>query len=356
MRIERLDLDEWGEALPDRGFEVFHTPEALSVLDRHTAGELELYGGFNGQRVVGLFPIFARRLPYGTIVTSPPPFLGARMGPIVMPSSPKQRKRDELNRTFTNKVLSELDVTDNNVNKDQDTSLPDLLRSRFSEHTTLFRTACNVDYSDPRPYVWNGFTATPEFTYRIDVDSLSQDDLLMSFSKSLRRDIRNGQDIELTVETEGISSAREIYYDITQRYEEQGSSFSLDWEFVRDLIVELGDGCRIYVVRDPDGDYLSGIITLYSNDTAYNWIGGTRGTHDGVGVNGLLNWQIISDLYEDDELDSITRYDLHGANNYNLCRFKSKFSGELIEYYVVESSGIEMGLAKRVYKLINRYL
>ena len=357
MRVERLTLDEWRDALPNSGFEVFHTPEALSVLGSHAAGDLELYGGFKGQQPVGLFPVFVRRRSYGTVVTSPPPFLGARLGPIVMSNSPKQRKREKLNRRFTEAVLSALNVTspkDENGAESNDL-LPDAVRSRITGQTTLFRAACNVDYADPRPYVWNGLHATPQFTYQLDVETPARDDLLMSFSKSLRREIRDGEELDISVETEGVDGAREIYRDLSRRYDEQGESFGLDWDFVRELVVELDDRSRVYVTRGPDGAYISGIIALYSNDAAYFWLGGTRGTYDGVGVNGRLHWRIITDLYEDDELNSISTYDLHGANNANLCRYKSKFGGTLTEYYVVESSGVEMQLAKGAYKLISRY-
>ena len=40
MQIERLDIDEWEAALPETGIELFHRPEALSVLEEHVDGEL----------------------------------------------------------------------------------------------------------------------------------------------------------------------------------------------------------------------------------------------------------------------------------------------------------------------------
>ena len=39
MRIEQLDLSEWGDKLPPEGHEVFHRPEALAVLADRTFAE-----------------------------------------------------------------------------------------------------------------------------------------------------------------------------------------------------------------------------------------------------------------------------------------------------------------------------
>ena len=49
MNIERLDIAEWDDGLPSTGFEPFHTAAALSVLDRHGAGDLLPLGGYRGE-------------------------------------------------------------------------------------------------------------------------------------------------------------------------------------------------------------------------------------------------------------------------------------------------------------------
>src|SRR6056297_1624637 len=98
MEIRQLSVAEWGEALPADGFEVFHTPAALGVLDDHAAGELRLYGGFKGDRPVGLMPLVVRESTVGRAVLSPPPgFSIPRLGPLIMPASPKRRKREKVN-------------------------------------------------------------------------------------------------------------------------------------------------------------------------------------------------------------------------------------------------------------------
>jgi hypothetical protein len=126
----------------------------------------------------------------------------------------------------------------------------------------------------------------------------------------------------------------------------------LRWPYVRDLWRNLGDRAQTYVARDADGEYLSGITALYSNDMAYFWQGGARAVYEGTSVNSLVHWHIISDIVEDPPVESVTAYDLMGANTERLCRYKAKFGAELVPYYLVESSGTTMTAAKRAYQFV----
>ena len=331
MRVERLDRDTWAGALPERGFEVFHTPEALSVLDRHAPGDCHLLGGYRGEQLVAMVPLFVRHVGGLRIVSSPPPAMAVpSLGPLVMPTSPKQRKREKINREFTEELLELLDA---------------------DAPRTLVRLLCPPDYTDPRPYRWNGLSVEPAFTYRLVVDD--PDELIDSFSRSLRREIRSGMDLDVDIDTAGIRGAERVFRETAARYAEQSESFGPEWPYVRDVVDELGDRSRVYVAR-ADGDYLGGVITLFSNDAAYYWLGGTRATHENVSINSLLHWRIINDIADDPPIDSVNEYDLVGANTEQLCRYKSKFGGELTPYYVAESSGLAMDVAKGGYRLVNR--
>ena len=337
MRIERVDADEWDRALPGEGFEVFHTAAALETLERHSAGDLQLLVGYKGDRPVGMFPAFVARRGLGTTVMSPPPGKAVpRLGPLLMPASPKRRKREKLNQTFTEELKEELGADGGR---------------------TLFRTICPPSYPDPRPFTWDGMTVDTNFTYALDTEGEASDELLKSCSKSLRREIRNGRDldVEVTVENDE-AAARAVHEKTRARYEEQDRGYPLEWAYVRDLTAALADEDRrrTYVARTPDGEFLSGITALYSNDAAYFWQGGTKAIHDGVSINSLLHWHVIEDVIEDPPRDSVTQYDLMGANTERLCRYKAKFGADLVPYYVAESNGTGMALAKKAYQLVAR--
>lgn len=334
MDIERVGLTEWGEELPSSGIEVFHTPDALRVLDEHTDGELRLFLGRNGHEAVGYMPVVVTDRAIGRVVTSPPPSMNVpKLGPILTPLSPKRRKQEKTNRRFLRGVRDELDL---------------------DETTTLFRFVCSPDFGDPRPYIWDDDAVEMSFTYRLDLTDTTPEEALSNASKSLRREVRDGRELDVTVSVEGLEAARAVFDRTRRRYEEQGRSFSLSWPYVRDLVDALGDRARVYVVRGPDGEFLSGIVALFSNDEALYWLGGTRADYEGTSINALLHWAIVEDVGTDPPVDSVTGYDLMGADTERLARYKSKFGAELVPYYVVESSGAPTAVAKHVYDYVTR--
>ena len=331
MRVEELTLDEWEEALPADGFEVFHLPEVLRVLDDHATGDLRLFGGYRGEQLVGLLPVFVRHVWFAKAVVSPPPGMYVhRLGPLLMPSSPKRRKQEKLNRTFTSAVLEALNADD---------------------PFTLVGIHSANEYADPRPYLWEGFEVEPRFAYRIPLADSSPDDVLKSFSKSIRREVRDGEERDVSVETRGIDAARQVYRATEARYDEQDVSFPLSWPYTRDIVTALDERARVYVAESSDGEFLGGITVLYSNDAAYFWQGGTRGISAEVNVNGLLHWRIVEDALTDDELSSVEWYDLGNAYEERLSRYKSKFNPELVESYQIQSGKLA-ALAKEVYARI----
>lgn len=332
MRLERLPLSDWANALPADGFEPFHTAEALTVLDDYADGDLHLFAGYKGQNPVALLPVFVQRRSVGSIVTSPPPGLSVpRLGPILMPASPKRSKRERLNRRFAEHVVDELGL---------------------SGSRTLFRMIGNTNYTDPRPYRWADFEVGTFFTYTLDIDEQSADELISNCSKSLRREIRDVRELDVTVDAEGISGAKAVYEQTVDRYDQQDKEFSLSWPYVRDLVDALDERVRTYIARAPDGAFLSGITVLYSNDAAYFWQGGARGEYDGTTVNSYLHWRIVEDLIEEPPVESVMSYDLMGANTDRICQYKSKFGASLEPYYTIESAGAGMELAKRAYRMI----
>lgn len=332
MRIDQLTPSEWDEYLPEAGFEVFHTREGLSVLERHSPYTLDLYGGFRGDQPVALLPLFRRTGPLGTTaVASPPPGTGVpSLGPLVLEPSPKRRKREQANQEFTSAVIDSLDM----------------------DSRSLFFLLCAPSYDDPRPYRWNGLSITPAFTYRIRTDGRDIEDLLGSFSRSRRREIRNGKESDVTVERGGIAACQRIYETSRQRYASQDEPFWGDWAYVRDTVESLGDRAQVYSARDGEGEHLGGVIVLYSNDTAYFWLGGSKTHHEEVNVNSLLHWAIIEDIVTDPPVPSVTDYDMVGAATERLNRYKSKFAPDLVPYYKVTSHPLKMRLAEVAYEFV----
>lgn len=334
MDVTEVDLTEWDEALPADGFDVFHRPAALSVLETHTDADLRLLVGYKGEQPIGMLPAFVTERLVGQTVMSPPPSMGVpKLGPLLSTNSPKQRKFERANDAFATGVRETLSLED---------------------RATLFRFVCSPSFRDPRPYIWANDAVEMSFTYRLDLADTSAEDALAAASKSLRRSVRDCRDLDISVSVEGMDATRTVYEQTKARYEEQDRGFTLSWPYVRDLVTELDEYARTYVVRGPDGEILSGIIALFSNDDALFWLGGTRADHDGTSVNAILHWAIVEDVIADPPVESVTGYDLMGANTERLARYKSKFGADLVPYYVIEPDGPSMDVAKALYTRVAR--
>jgi hypothetical protein len=331
MDVRRITLLEWADVLPSENVEVFHEPEVLRVVDAHTTFDLHLFVGYKGQESVGFLPVFVRDIPGASIVLSPlPGFSISRMGPLVTPNSPKRRKRERLNQTFTEAVLNEI---------------------RGDDVVTLFGMVLSTKYTDPRPYMREGFEVRPRFSYQLDIRNKTLDDLLEGFTRDFRTEIRKLEETPLDVTVGGSEAAVRVYDDYRSRFAEQGVEFPTPRAYTRDLVERLDDRARVYTAEDPDGEFLGGITVLYSDEIAYFWQGGMRSNYDGLSVNSMLHWRIIEDIHSDPALDSVYTYDLGRAAVQRLGRYKSKFNSDLVPYYEVRSGNL-LTFAKKAYEFV----
>ncbi|MBX0288347.1 GNAT family N-acetyltransferase [Halomicroarcula sp. F28] len=318
MEIQHLSLEEWEELLPSSGVGPFHQPEVLTLMDEYEDGDLQLLGGFRGQQPVGLFPVFVRtRYPLRFVVSPPPGLSIPWLGPVLMPTSPKQRKREQLNKRFTEEALEAVDAGG--------------LR-------TLFGFVGSPKYGDPRPYLWNDKNVDPRFNYALELGDRERESVLKSFSRDLRQEIRKREELDISITVEGPAAAERICGELKERHAAQGLTYPTPRAFTREVVTRLEDRTRVYVARGPDGEFLSGVTLLFSNGDAMFWQGGMKASYGGISVNSLLHWEIITDILESPELDSVERYHLGNALNRRISRYKSKFNCEPVVNYEVKSN------------------
>ncbi|MFB6164397.1 MAG: GNAT family N-acetyltransferase, partial [Haloarculaceae archaeon] len=279
----RDDLEQWNSYVdqsPTAG--LFHRREAIEVLARHADARVHHLVGFKGQEPVGIFPVFELRkgpTPSASVSTafSPPPDLRVPyLGPALLNMDKlKQRKAERRHKRF---VAGSFEWIDEEI------------APRYA-HVRV-----GSDYPDMRPLTWEGFEATPTYTYHVDL-TVGEDDLLDSFSSDARSNIRDGRDRDdVTVREEGRAAVGEILQRVRERYESQGIAFHLPDELVEDLYDRLPDGSiRPYVCR-VDGEFVGGILAYEHDDAIYRWQGGVRVDADvDVAINDLLDWQVMVD-------------------------------------------------------------
>ncbi|WP_049925902.1 lipid II:glycine glycyltransferase FemX [Halopiger goleimassiliensis] len=321
------DLERWNGYV-DRSPQgrLPHEREALSVLADHADATLHPLVGFKGQEPVGIFPVFEIDKRLVTTVFSPPPHLRVPyLGPAFCNMGKlKQRKREKRRQRFVDGCLEWIEEE---------------LGPRYGH----VRTSPGV--RDARPFKWNAFEATPEYTYAVDL-TREEDDLLASFSSDARRNVRNTADDAYEIEVGGPEEIGLIHEQVRHRYESQGIDFDVPLEFVCDLAeATVGGAVRPYTLR-VDGEFVGGILALEYGDRIGRWMGGVRtGADVDVPTNDLLDWAIMRDGRE----RGLEVYDLVGADTRRINRYKAKFNPDLETYYSLEYGSLGMRAIASVY-------
>jgi len=130
----------------------------------------------------------------------------------------------------------------------------------------------------------------------------------------------------------------------TERHAEQGESFPIDAEFMRRLFEELPDGTVRPVVCRCEGEFAGGKILLELGDQAIDWISVADRDVD-IPVTDLVDWWYITERGR----SRIESYDLAGANNPRLSRYKAKFAPDLATYYRTERGSWPTMAATKLY-------
>ena len=323
--LTRAEGDTWNSALERTSERTpFHRFEALEVFAAHTDADLHPLMAYKGQEPVGLFPVFTLRKGPITAAFSPPPALKVSyLGPVVLaqpgmkPHSTEKRRR---------RVI--------------DGSLSWLDRHHDPAYVHV-RTSFGAP--DPRPFDWATFAETPRFTYVVELDA-EPETVKDRFSRDARSNIEEAREA-CSVTEAGQAAARRIVTQVQARYEEQDIEFPLTTDFVEELYRALPDGyLRPYACR-VDGEFVGGSLVLDDGERVYNWQGTTK-PDSAYDVNDLLHWEVLRAAADRDA----SAYDLVGANDARLSRYKSKFASTLRTYHSLERSSTGVGTAARLYR------
>lgn len=321
------DRDRWNDYVRrSPGGTLCHELEALEVQADHAGATLHPLIGFVGQEPIGLFPVFEIRKGVITTAFSPPPHLRVPyLGPATLNLGKlKQRKREKRRTRFVEACL-------------------EWIASELGPRYGHVRTS--PAFADVRPFTWNDFDATPEYTYAVDL-ARDEDEILASFSSDARRNVRKTDADAYEIEIGGREALRLVHEQVNRRYESQGIGFGVPFAFVRDLAEVADDGAvRPYTLR-VDDEFVGGIVALEYGDRIGRWMGGVRTDADvDVPTNDLLDWAIVCDGRE----RGLETYDLVGADTRRINRYKTKFDPDLETYYSLEYGSFGMRTAASLY-------
>ena len=324
------DAAEWNRCVErSPGAGVFHRAEALRVQAEHSNSTVHPLVGYKGQEPAGLLPLFELRKGPFVGVFSPPPYLWVpSLGPALLNVDKlKQRKRERRHEAFITGCLDWLD---------------EHLSARYVRLTT------GVRYDDIRPLFWHGYDLSLAHSYVVDL-SPGPDALFDRFSSSVRRSVRDAEGTAHTIEEGGRETVERIVSQTRARYETQDKPFSMPTAFATDLHDRLPEVVRPYALS-LDGEFVGGVLALDDGETVTWWHGGVRpAVETDLAVNDLLNWRIIRDATERGR----GAYDLIGADEPRINRYKTKFAPDLRTRFTAESASTPIRSLLELYRALD---
>lgn len=202
--------------------------------------------------------------------------------------------------------------------------------------------------TDVRPIRWSGWTASPLYTYRVELGPESTRP--ETWSGSTRRLYQNERDrFEVEIDPRAAGVVVDLCAGSYRRHGRDLPGPSV--EAVRRLVAELVERglARILLARSrADGRAEAGVVLLEDAGCLYYWIAGSR---PGPAMTVLLGSIVVEGVGSGSDGSAATGetrseapnrsgarpLDLVGANTPSIAEFKRGFGGRLVPYYRAET-------------------
>ncbi|MDP2982842.1 MAG: GNAT family N-acetyltransferase [Candidatus Latescibacter sp.] len=183
-------------------------------------------------------------------------------------------------------------------------------------------------FGDVRPFSWNRFACTVQYTYILDIES--PDKLWERLERRVRTVIRNA---EASLFLEGPVSAEQFGDLYEHTYKDRGNKPPVNRSMVVKMVeaVMSGGMGEMRTVRDGDGKIVAAMIFTEDARRVYAWVSGVIPALNHTGASSLLFWDAARSHSGEN-----TCLDLVGANLRTISFFKKGFGGALTPYYTAE--------------------
>ena len=317
MKVQIREIDDggrWGELLLHSiNPTLFHDWKWLKIIEKHTGARLHPMVASSGENDVGIMPLFMRKTKGLNLAFSPPPKTGLLyMGPLLV-----QQNQDMKRQTREKTILACFDAFEEHIQK--------------SLKPNYIRLATPPGYDDARPFTWNGYDVSPEFTYYVDL-SKGEDAVFENYSKQLRVDLKKTEKEGVTVKQGGKKELDIIHKNLQERFIQQGVRSNLTREYLHDLYDAFHPQNLTVFAAEYQGEQVSGFISINHQDRASYWAGGGKTAIKGIYPNDLLQWEAMKWAIQ----QGYKRYEIVDAGDQRLRHFKSKFNPDLKQWFQAE--------------------
>jgi hypothetical protein len=319
--VDEKDLGFWDDYISrSEGGTIFHRLEWLKAAADHSHMKLMPVAVAKGKDIVCLMPLFFKKKFGLRILLSPPNRCGiSYMGPVLnIPSS----DRYKYEWTYISILDEIIHFAEKEIGFD------------------YFRIIHTPAIKDMRPYVWKGYSFIPKYTYIVDL-SKGYDTIHSAFSKAARNKLRKVPDNNHVSILRGPQHADAILSLAEERSHDQGIKFRIHAGYIQKLVESSFAANIESVAAMHEGKTIAGSIDLIDGKNVYAWIGSASKEEIVPGVGELILREKIKDFHN----RGFTSLDLVDANIRRLCRHKSRYGADLVNYFEVYKTSLKGKIA-----------
>jgi hypothetical protein len=293
---------------------LFHTWKWLKVLEKHSVKKIfsRNYKGilyplivWEGKEIIGLMPVYFYDTKFYKISISPPYSIEYHtLGPVL--SKPRVPLKSHRKQNVFFQFHSTLD---NFLKKD--------LKSNY------ISIISSPGISDPRPFIWSGYRAIPQFTNIIDLREGEQN-LWENVNQTVRKAVNKATNSGIIIE-KGSKSEIELLFKLLESRNRIHSAKT----FLPDIFENFYPDNLNFFIAKKDGIPLTGIINILYKNKVSVWVGSPKVLIDGPSPNFILHWEAMRWACQ----NNFDFFEIISANELSTFPFKSKFNAEISPYY-----------------------
>jgi hypothetical protein len=295
---------------------LFHKSAYLTICSESFKRQLMILGCFRGDTLVGGCSLLIR------------PFKGIfRIASSTSPLTP-----------YGGMVESQSTSTKSRMQESEHRHLVEsVIRSISGRHLDYVNLTNSPEYTDIRPFTWNGWQSKVLYAYYLDAHT----DIELDLARGTRRDIARAVSDGIEIKTSrDIADFYELYSMVFGR---QGLTPPVPESFVRqifDFATATWSG-EMWIAQTPSAETISAHIVLWDGKRAYGWAAGSKPQARNIGANALL----IQHEYSEVRKRGLKELDLGSANTRRLADFVLGFNPRLVPSYSVEKSKPSFAIA-----------
>lgn len=325
--VRELDLTEyelWDALVETSPYgTIFHTSNWLTICKDSFNLDLNIYGCFDNDELVGGCSLFIHKLKGIFTIASSTCNMTPYGGILVKRSASKKVREQE---AFQNNVLK------------------NILEHIEDQGFDRVSISNSPDFIDTRQFFSDNWIKDVNYAYYFDLS----EEIEAKMPKDMKRMIRKATQNDIKIKKQ---SNPQCFYDLFKKtYERQQIVPPAQMKFFEKILNFLNNSHKgeMWIAEMPTGEVAAAEIIIWDDKRAYRWAATSNTELRIYNSTSLLLYNIFQDLKSRD----FKEINLMGANTPNITQFVAGFNPKLVPYYTESTYSMKFDICRQIINLI----